>query len=354
MMPDRPAAIAVRAPLRISFGGGGTDLPAYYARHGGFVLSAAIARYCYAVARQPQDRRIRITSADYGCSITFGADSVPALDEPLALPRAAIGEFVDRGLHDRGVDLFLRADVRPGTGLGSSSAMAVALIGALSAYVGAALTTAEVAELACALEIERLGMPIGKQDQYASAFGGMNTITFGEESASPADGCVRVRPLDVPPAVLAALAARLLLFSTGRSHNSASILRQQQADTRRNTMVVDRLHGIKALAREMDGALQAGELDQFGHLLDRAWQIKRRLSRRISSPEIDALYAAARAAGALGGKITGAGGGGYLLLYCPVEHQPRVRAAMAAFGVEELAFGFDRTGVQLMASPGEC
>jgi D-glycero-alpha-D-manno-heptose-7-phosphate kinase len=345
--------IAVRAPLRISFGGGGTDLEAYYARHGGFVVSTAIARYCYVVADETADGSIRINSADYRLCESFEAGVIPAVEEPLALPKAALEWFATRGrsnghgkLRDAGVSLFLASEVPPGTGLGSSSAMAVALLLALATRLGMTLDAPSLAERAAWLEIERLGMPIGKQDQYASAFGGLKTIEF----AAGGQGAVRVRPLGLRPDALAALNERLLLVSTGQSRHSAQILRQQRADTDADPAVVASLHRIKALAGEMCEALLREDLDHFGRLLDLGWQQKKRLSGRVSSTAIDDWYAAAREAGALGGKITGAGGGGFLLLYCPPHAQATVRTALAGLGLRELPFDFDRAGAQVLAA----
>lgn len=336
--------VIVRAPLRISFGGGGTDLASYYVPFGGFVVNAAITRYCYAVADASEDRSISIYSNDYDLWQGYAQGVIPPIEEPLALPKATIAWFAERGLRERGVKLFLTSDVLPGTGLGSSSAMAVALVRALASYLGIAMTAREVAELACYLEIERLGAPIGKQDQYASAYGGLNAIEF------TADG-VTVTPLDLPPALLADLSARLLLFSTAQTHNSGAILRQLHADTRSRTGTVEALHHLKALAQEMREVLLAGNFDHLGRLLDRAWREKRALSKQISTTAIDGYYSAARKAGAPGGKITGAGGGGFLLLYCPLHRQEAVRAAMAQYGLPEMTFDFDGSGAQALA-PG--
>src|SRR3989440_5621493 len=209
--------VIVRAPVRISFGGGGTDLAAYYMRFGGLVVSAAITRYCYVVASEPPDGGIRISSADYRTWETYRGGEIPPIAQPLALPKAAIACFAGRGLCESGIDLFLASEVAPGTGLGSSSAMAVGLVRALAAHLHLPLDATAVAELACHVEIEQLGMPIGKQDQYASAFGGLNAIEFTA-------GGVSVMPLDVPADVVAALNARLLLFATGQTRDSAAIL----------------------------------------------------------------------------------------------------------------------------------
>jgi len=320
--------------MRISFGGGGTDLEAYYARFGGFVLSTAINHYCYATASASLDGGIHIHLADAPAGETHSS----------ALPEAAVAMFAGDGLARRGVSLTLASDVPPGTGLGSSSAMAVALIHALAGYLRLPMTPAEIAERACQLEIERLGMTIGKQDQYASAYGGLNCIAFAR------DGAVDVRSLALPQRIRRGLHARLLLFATGSRHNSSAILRRQSEDTRRRPMVAARLHQIKALGLAMRDMLLTGDLDGFGRLLDRAWQEKRRLSAAISNTSIDTWYFAARSAGALGGKITGAGGGGFLLLYAPLEKIAAVREALNGCGLRELPFVFETMGVQTLRS----
>lgn len=341
-MTDERALVA-RAPVRISFGGGGTDLAAYYERFGGLVVSAAIDCYCHVVAADAARGGLEIESADYCTSVSFPRGTTPTVDEPLVLPRAALEWFYDRDLGERGVALHLSAQVPPGTGLGSSSAMAVALVAALAARRGQALDPAALAELASWLEIERLGMPVGKQDQYASAFGGLNAIELA------ADG-VRVRPIRLAPSVVAALEERLLLFATGQSRQSATILRQQQADTGSDPVVTEALHRLKGLAAEMVAALRRADLDGFGRLLDDGWQHKKRLSPRVSSAAIDDWYEAARAAGALGGKLSGAGGGGFLLLYCPPSAQRAVRSALAGCGLRELPFAFDFGGARVQAA----
>ena len=334
--------VVARAPARISFGGGGTDLAAYYRAYGGMVVSAAIARYATVRAAETADRRIRIVSEDYGLALEYDRGIRPALEQPLALPKAALDWFYERGLRERGVELTLRSELPPGTGLGSSSAMAVALVRALAAYLGIAIDASGAAELACAIEIERLGMPIGKQDQYASACGGLNTIVFATRG-------VQVDPLALPADTLAELDRRLLLFSTGRQRDSAGILGQQQRDSAGNPAVIEALHRIKVLAVEIRAALLESDLDGFGRLLDAGWRAKRDLSRKISSGAIDRWYAEACAAGALGGKIAGAGGGGFLLLYCPPERQHDLRAAMLRCGLAELTFGFDLAGARVLA-----
>ena len=328
------------APVRISFGGGGTDLAAYYRAHGGMVVSAAITRYCQVQVRPRGDGFITISSQEYGVAEQHRVGELPPAEGALALPRAALGWAAEYGLLAGGCDLALASAVPAGSGLGASSAMAVGLVRALAAQGGRELSAAEVAEAASQIEIERLGQPIGRQDQYASAFGGLNVITFNAEG-------VRVTPLGLDREVAAALSERLLLFWTGQARESASILRQQQADSGGRAAVIESLHRIKALAGEMYELLLAADLDGFGRLLDRGWQEKRRLSERISSPAIDGWYAAARQAGALGGKVAGAGGGGFLLLYCPPERQTCLRAAMGRCGLRELTFDFDYEGARV-------
>ena len=330
--------LLIRAPLRVSFGGGGTDLPAFYERHGGLVVSAAIARYCYALVEETRDGSGWLTSADYGERLRWEPARLPRAAPPLALPKAALAELASRGALTAGVALTLASEAPPGSGLGGSSAMAVALTQALATRFETPLSAEQAAARACTLEIERLAAPIGKQDQYASAFGGLNVIEFTAAG-------VRVTPLRVTPAMRAALDERLLLFWTGQAHDSASILRRQRRDTQSDAAVIARLQRIKQLAAEMRAALEAADLQTFGHLLDDAWQTKRRLSGAISSDAIDEWYSVARDAGALGGKITGAGGGGFLLLFAEPQRQPAVRRALAAQGLIETPFNFDMTGV---------
>jgi D-glycero-alpha-D-manno-heptose-7-phosphate kinase len=219
--------------------------------------------------------------------------------------------------------------------------MAVALVRALAAYLDMPIDVPDTAELACWLEIERLGMPIGKQDQYASTYGGLNTIEFSTDG-------IDVTPLDLPADVVTALNSRLLLFSTGLTHNSATILRQQRADTQTKPKTIEALHRIKALAEKMREALLAQDLDRFGQLLDLGWREKRSLSKQVSTASIDGWYNAAKKAGALGGKIVGAGGGGAFLLYSSPHRQEAVRATMASFGLKEMTFDFNFTGAQVL------
>lgn len=337
--------LIARAPLRISFAGGGTDLPAYYERHGGMVVSTAIDKYVYVHARENGADEAQVISADYHTFYQHhcGASTVspPVWNGDLALPRAVLHEF---GI-DRGIALFVASEVPPGTGLGSSSAVAVALVGAIAAHLRRPLPAQRIAELACQVELEKLGAPIGKQDQFAAAFGGLNAITFNREG-------VTVEPIRVRPDVLRDLESRLLLFFTGTARDSATILREQQrASATGEAQTLEGLHQIRAAAVRCRQCLEAADLDGVGRLLDEGWRQKRRLASGITNQRIDDLYEAALANGALGGKITGAGGGGFLLLYCHQSHQERVTRAMEDLGLRRMAFHFDTQGLSFATLP---
>ena len=339
--------IITRAPFRLSFAGGGTDLAAYYVPFGGLVVSTAIDRYVYVLLREgKRGAPVHLISSDAGAYRQGHVGATPDTAGATHLPWAVLDTF---GVRD-GVEVFIASQVPSGTGLGSSSALAVALIQALAAYTGRAMLPRQVAELACTIEIEHLGSPIGKQDQYASALGGFNEITFS------ADG-VGVRPLKLSAATREALGPRLMLFFTGVRRDANAILSQQrQASESRNTQTIESLHALKELAIQLVRVLEEGDLDAFGPLLDQAWQHKQRVSRGISNAFIDHCYDTARRAGARGGKIAGAGGGGFLLLDCLPEHQPTVTNALGSLGLEPFAFGFAQEPAGLVpcfpAGPG--
>ena len=330
--------LIARAPVRISFAGGGTDLEAYYGKHGGFVVSAAINRYFYAFLSANPDGSMQVTSSDYRTFHRHSTGDEPLWDSTLSLPRAILDHFDIRS----GVSLFLASEVPPGTGLGSSSAVAVAIVKALSVACGNMRSPAEVAELACYIEIEKLGNPIGKQDQYAAAFGGLNAITFGKEGVS-------VEPLRIRPETRHTLETNVLLFFVGATHVSSHILSEQRtASAREDPDVISALHAIKQVALEVRDCFEQDDLERFGALLDLNWQNKKRLAPGITTPLIDRCYKLALANGALGGKITGAGGGGFLMLYCDEEHQERVTNALAAQGLRRMGFRFDTGGARIL------
>jgi D-glycero-alpha-D-manno-heptose-7-phosphate kinase len=345
MSSEETMMVIVRAPLRISFGGGGTDLAAYYTRFGGYVVSIAISRYCYVVLNERDDGAIRISSADYHMWDTVMDDRKLVIESPLVLAKAVLKRFSVHESLSRGIDLVQASDVAPGTGLGSSSAMIVALIKAVATLCRCALSPQDIAELACSIEIEQLQAPIGKQDQYASALGGLNVLEFTAQG-------VQVTPLLLSAERISLLRKHLLLFSTGTTRNAATILTQQRANTQKDQRTIDILHRMKAVAMEMCEVLVAGELDRLGSLLHRSWYEKKTLLVNISSSAIDGYYTAALGAGALGGKIVGAGGGGFLLLYCPPLRQAAVRETMGHCGLRELPFAFDFFGADCVSHVG--
>src|SRR5712692_3861028 len=326
--------LIARAPVRISFAGGGTDLEAYYREHGGLVVSTSIDKYFYVFANLNGDESVQITSSDYRTFFRQRRGEPILWDGDLTLPRAFLHQF---GI-DGGISLFLASEVPPGTGLGSSSTVAVALAKTLGTLCNLGLRKAELAELASLVEIDRLGMPIGRQDQYAAAFGGLNALRFSARG-------VTVEPLELPDEV----ERRLLLFFTGESRAAASILRDQQLASRQNDgVVVGTLHEIKAMAERTIELLRTGELDAYGELLHESWQAKKRLARGITTQKIDEWYDVARASGATGGKIAGAGGGGFLLLYCGETAREAVTAALEARGLVRLDFHFERGGAVVL------
>ena len=330
--------LIARAPLRISLAGGGTDLPAYFHEHGGLVVSTSIDRYFYAFVRLSSHESVQITSSDYRMMFRQRRGEPILWDGDLALPRA----FLDHFGIDAGLSIFLASEVPPGTGLGSSSAAAVTLAKALSALVGMSQTRAQLAQLASHIEIEKLGFPIGYQDQYAAAFGGLNVISFARDA-------IVVEPLGLPPAVEQTLERRLMLFFTGLSRNSAVILREQRAASeRREQAVIASLHRIREIAAQTVTLLRSGDLDGYGSLLDESWQAKKRLAQGVSNPRIDEWYALARSNGAAGGKIAGAGGGGFLLLYCQEAFQAAVTADLERDGLVRMDFAFERGGAMLL------
>jgi D-glycero-alpha-D-manno-heptose-7-phosphate kinase len=328
--------------VRISFGGGGTDLPAYYEQFGGAVLSAAINKYFYTILGRRTDGRVQVISSDLRIFETWQDIAKKEIQgSDLEIPLAILKE-VSR---DVAVDLFLASEIPPGTGLGSSASVCVNILKTLTTYIHQPLSKYDLAEKAFHIARYVLGKQVGKQDEYAAAFGGLNYISFDP------DGKTLVEPTEQDPVLLRELESNLMLFFTGAAHNSWTILQEQEASTRRHSgATVEALHEVKTLATLMRAALQKGELHQFGKLLHEGWQAKRRVSGRISTRRIDELYALAIQHGALGGKITGAGGGGFLLLYCEREHQPAVRDAMHKAGVREMAFGFDSQGAQVLVN----
>jgi D-glycero-alpha-D-manno-heptose-7-phosphate kinase len=334
--------LIVRSPVRISFGGGGTDLPAYYEEHSGAVLSTAINKYFYTVLGKRTDGRVQVISSDLRLFETWRDIAamdikVSGLEIPLAVLKELAGEI--------SVDLFLASEIPPGTGLGSSASVCVNVLKTLTAYMHQSLSKYALAERAFHIARNVLGRHVGKQDEYAAAFGGLNYIKFER------DGTTHVQPVELEDAVKHEFQNNLMLFFTGSAHHSWTILEEQERSTRiPQGGTVEALHEIRSIGEEMRLKLEKGELNTFGSLMDRAWVAKKRVSGKISSPHIDGLYGLARQNGALGGKITGAGGGGFLLLYCEPHYQVAVRSALGREGIQEMAFSFDFQGAQVLVN----
>ena len=334
--------LIVRSPVRISFAGGGTDLPAYYERFGGAVLSTAINKYFYTVLGKRHDGRIQVISSDLRVFETWR--DIAKMDiqgSGLEIPLAVVKDLAC----DISADLFLSSEIPPGTGLGSSASVCVNILKTLTTYLHDSLSKYDLAERAFHIARNTLGRHVGRQDEFAAAFGGLNFITFGT------DGFTEVQPVDLDSELQRELQSNLMLFFTGTAHHSWTILQEQEKSTARETgSTVEALHEVRALADHMLAALRAGNLNSFGSLLDEGWQAKKRISGRISNPRIDHLYDLARRNGALGGKITGAGGGGFLLLYCDQASQAAVRSALGGEGIQEMAFAFDNNGAQIVVN----
>ena len=334
--------LIVRSPVRISFGGGGTDLPGYYERYGGCVLSTSINKYFYTILQKRTDGKIQVISSDLRVMETWQDISRMELkNSELAIPLAAIKEI---GC-DISVDLFLASEIAAGTGLGSSASVCVGVLKTLATYLDLQFSKYALAEQAFHIARNVLGKPVGKQDEYAASFGGLNFISFNS------DGSTGVEPLNLPISQLREFEAKLMLFFTGVAHDSWSLLHDQEQCTKKGIgLAVESLHRVRELAGRMRCALQKRDYLAFGALMHEAWEAKKRVSAQVSTPLIDKVYALARENGVLGGKIVGAGGGGFLLLFCEEQHQPRVRAAIAGVGLREMAFGLDFRGVTVVTN----
>ncbi|MEZ4867739.1 MAG: GHMP kinase [Caldilineaceae bacterium] len=319
--------IITQTPLRVSFLGGGTDFREFFRREQGWVLTSAIDKYIYVTIKKRFDRKIRV-----GYTQTELVDHIDELQHEL------VRECLRKTGITCGVEISTMADIpSEGSGLGSSSTVTVGLLNAMYTYCRTPVTHEQLARDACEIEIDVLGKPIGIQDQYIAAYGGQRFLSFGRNDV------VTVEHWCIDDQLRRRLNQNLLLFYTNIARKAESVLAEQVQKMNDRVHV---LHEMKGLALKAKGCLQAGELDELGYLLDQSWQLKKQLASGISNPLINDLYAAARKAGALGGKITGAGGGGFLLLYCPQERQDNVRAALSS--LTELPFHLERDGSKVI------
>jgi D-glycero-alpha-D-manno-heptose-7-phosphate kinase len=323
--------IITRSPLRITLGGGGTDLPSYYTDHGGFLVAAAIDKFVYVTVMRPFVPGIFLKYSRL--------EHVERIDQvEHRIIREALRELDFRTPQ---IEITTLADIPAGTGLGSSGSFTTALLKALYAHRRRLLHPSELAELACDIEINRLGEPVGKQDQYIAAYGGLTCFTFNR------DGSVQAEPLRMPMDALFNLEDNLLLFFTGFSRSAGSILADQKKRSETHDAgMIRNLHDGKELGLRSRDALMKGDVPGFGALMDEQWAQKKRRSGGMSNPQIDEWYDLARRSGALGGKLVGAGGGGFLLFYS--EDHRRLRAAMVKAGLEEVRFRFDFEGTKVL------
>jgi D-glycero-alpha-D-manno-heptose-7-phosphate kinase len=332
--------LIVRSPVRISFGGGATDLAAYYERFGGMVVSATINKYIYGIVSKNFDTTFQIISADYRTILSVPVDGPPCANGSMELRLCQV-LYEHFNVH-MPINVFIASEVPPGTGLGSSSTLAITLCNIFGTLTGGRIDRMQLAETAYEIETQRMEAPIGKQDQYAAAFGGLNCFEFSREG-------VRVTPLRMETSTIRALERRLMLFYTGATRQARAILQEQRARSEQSAgRTVEALHRIKALGWEMKAALEDGRLDDFGALLDESWQHKKRLASGVSNQFIDEAYATARRNGALGGKITGAGGGGFLMLSCPEDRQADVRTALEGMGLQQMRCAFEFEGTRVL------
>jgi D-glycero-alpha-D-manno-heptose-7-phosphate kinase len=320
------SVIFSRAPLRVSLGGGGTDLPSYYEDHGGFLVSGAIDKYVYMLAHTVFQKRYRMKYSEIE-----EVDSVSDIRHPI------LRETLLRHWRGNPLEIASVADVPAGTGMGSSGAFTVCLLKVLAHARSTSISQAALAEAACAIEIDVLGEPVGKQDQYVAAHGGICAYTFHP------GGSVEVEPLELLPETLRRLRDHMLLFYTGEARSASKILFDQDTRSRLGeSEILANLHRTKEMGYQARDLLVAGDLDSYAALMHEHWENKRKRSEGMANQRIDDLYALARESGALGGKLVGAGGGGFLLVFTP--HPEETRRALESQDAPELPFSFEFTG----------
>lgn len=323
--------IIVRSPLRITLGGGGTDLPSYYRKYGGFLIAAAIDKYVYVTVMRPFVEGIFLKYSQLE-----HVNSVDEVQHPII--REAVRLL---GFNTPQLEITTLADIPSGTGLGSSGSFTTALLKALYAHRRRLLLPEETARLACEIEIDRLNRAVGKQDQYIAAYGGITCFTFHPDES------VEAVPLRISMDTLHDLEDNLLLFFTGFSRNAAHILEDQHKRSQQSDDdMLQNLHYVKELGERSRACLEAGDPASFGELMHEHWEHKKRRSQGMSNPQIDEWYELGRKNGAIGGKLVGAGGGGFLMFYA--EDRKRLRHAMHQAGLEEVRFRFDFEGTKVL------
>lgn len=324
--------IIARSPLRISLGGGGTDLPSYYEKQEGFLISAAIDKYVYIVMHDTFDRETLLKYSRF--------EKVEKLDDivhPIFREALKLLKFRD----DCGLEICSMADIPAGTGLGSSSTFTTALLRALHAQKGDIVSTRTIAEEACEIEMNRLKEPIGKQDQYISAYGGITTMSIKK------DGYVWVDPLNISQETYYNLEDNLILYFTGFLHTAGNILKEQDDRSKQSDEdMIKNLDYVKQMGLDSRAAFEKGDLHKFADIMNTHWEYKKKRSNSMSNPQIDEWYDHARKHGAMGGKMIGAGGGGFLMFYS--EDKVRLREAMEGTGMKEVRFRFEKEGAKVI------
>jgi D-glycero-alpha-D-manno-heptose-7-phosphate kinase len=323
--------IITRSPLRITLGGGGTDLPSYYKEHEGFLIAASIEKYVYVTVIRPFTPGIYLKYSELE-----HVERVEDVKHPIIREAIQMIDFKPPQL-----EISTLTDIPSGTGLGSSGSFTTALLKALYSYQRRLLLPSDLAELACDIEINRLGEPIGKQDQYIAAYGGITCFTFHSDETVKAD------QLNISDDTMFDLEDNLLLFFTGFSRNAGIILKNQNVRTQQSDQeMIQNLHYVKELGLRIKKALEDGNLTLFGELMHEHWEHKKKRSKGISNPQIDEWYELGKANGAIGGKLVGAGGGGFLMFYA--SDRNRLRHTMAHAGLKEVRFSFDFEGTKVI------
>ncbi|NBX73614.1 MAG: galactokinase [Alphaproteobacteria bacterium] len=323
--------IIARSPLRVTLGGGGTDLPSYYREHEGFLIAAAIDKYVYVTVMRPFTPGIFLKYSQLENVPQPDDVKHPIVREALHIMKEPVPQ----------VEITTLADIPSGTGLGSSGSFTTALMKALYMHHKKLILPAELAELACHIEIDRLKEPVGKQDQYIAAYGGITCFTFCR------DDKVQARPLNINSETMFDLEDNLLLFFTGFSRSAGSILKDQNTKTQQNNNdMIANLNYVKDLGLRSQKALEAGNAREFGALMHEHWEHKKKRSGGMSNPKIDEWYELGMTSGAVGGKLVGAGGGGFLMFYA--EDRNKLKHAMVKAGLEEVRFRFDFEGTKIV------